>query len=160
LHFAVFANFHGEMNMGSSQLEILSGWKQIANYMEKGVRTVQRYERELALPVRRPAGKSGGSVIATSAELDAWVKASPIRDQFELKRPGANSEMLQQLKRNVELMSRLRTETQQARQALSEGLELLRANILAMPTAAPRYGSTPQVRANVLSFDTKREEAQ
>ena len=32
---------------------ILSGWKEIANHLGKGVRTVQRYELELALPVRR-----------------------------------------------------------------------------------------------------------
>ena len=55
----------------------LSGWKEIANYLGKGVRTVQRYERELRLPVHRPNGKSAGSVIATKAELDSWVNASP-----------------------------------------------------------------------------------
>ena len=32
------------------QLEIFSGWKDIANYLGKGVRTIQRYERELGLP--------------------------------------------------------------------------------------------------------------
>jgi hypothetical protein len=55
------------------QSEILSGWKDIANYLGKGVRTVQRYERELGLPVRRPSGKMKGSVIATQAELSSWV---------------------------------------------------------------------------------------
>jgi len=60
--------------------EVLSGWKDIANYLGKGVRTVQRYEWELGLPVRRPAGKPRGSVIATRAELDAWVMASPVRE--------------------------------------------------------------------------------
>ena len=59
--------------------EILSGWKDIANYLGKGVRTVQRYERELGLPIHRPAGKSLGSVIATKAELDRWVAAGPTR---------------------------------------------------------------------------------
>jgi hypothetical protein len=54
------------------QSRILSGWKDIANYFGKGVRTVQRYERELALPVCRPAGKTRGSVIATPSELDLW----------------------------------------------------------------------------------------
>ena len=55
------------------QSKVLSGWKDIANYLGKGVRTVQRYERELGLPVRRPSGKPKGSVIATRTELDAWV---------------------------------------------------------------------------------------
>jgi hypothetical protein len=53
--------------------EILSGWKDIANYMGKGVRTVQRYERELGLPVRRPAGRTKGSVLVTKSELDIWI---------------------------------------------------------------------------------------
>jgi hypothetical protein len=57
--------------------EILTGWKQIARHLGMGVRTVQRYERTSALPIRRPTGKLNGSVIATKAELDAWVSASP-----------------------------------------------------------------------------------
>ena len=65
--------------------QFLNGWKEIARYLGKGVRTTQRYERTLGLPVRRPAGKPSGSVIATKAELDAWVKASPIREIFHLR---------------------------------------------------------------------------
>src|SRR5262249_12461236 len=64
--------------------QFLSGWKEIANYLGKGVRTVQRYELQMQLPVRRPAGKPWGSVVATKAELDAWVNASPIREVFRL----------------------------------------------------------------------------
>lgn len=71
------------MNQGMSESTyILSGWKDIANYLGKGVRTVQRYEGELRLPVRRPAGKTRGSVVATTAELDAWISASPVRAEF------------------------------------------------------------------------------
>jgi hypothetical protein len=61
----------------AASLEIFSGWKDIANYLGKGVRTVQRYERDLHLPIHRPAGKPHAAVIATKAELDGWVKASP-----------------------------------------------------------------------------------
>jgi hypothetical protein len=55
------------------QPRTLSGWKNIANYLGKGVRTAQRYERKLALAVRRPASKTTGSVVAVKYELDAWV---------------------------------------------------------------------------------------
>src|ERR1051325_5251415 len=61
---------------GTDQAQFLSGWKEIANYMGKGVRTIQRYERDLGFPVRRPAGKSTGSVVATKVEVDAWITAS------------------------------------------------------------------------------------
>src|SRR5215472_1561813 len=60
--------------------QILAGWKEIANYLRKGVRTVQRYERQLALPIHRPAGKSLAAVVAIPTELDKWVTASPRRD--------------------------------------------------------------------------------
>lgn len=71
------------MNLGTStSTHILSGWKDIANYLGKGVRTVQRYEEELRLPVRRPAGKARGAVVATKSELDAWVNASPFRTEL------------------------------------------------------------------------------
>jgi len=56
--------------------EMLSGWKDIANYLGKGIRTVQRYERELGLPVRRLPGHSIGSVIALKSDLDSWVRSS------------------------------------------------------------------------------------
>ena len=64
--------------------EFLNSWKEIANYMGRGVRTVQRYEVQYGLPVRRPAGKSRSSVMATRAEIDAWVDASPIREDYQL----------------------------------------------------------------------------
>jgi hypothetical protein len=143
--------------MGNSQLEILSGWKEIANHLGKGVRTVQRYERELGLPIRRPAGKSRGSVVATAGELDAWVTASPIRTQFRLTHPGINTEMVEQLRRNVREMARLRNETQQVRRAVSESLQLLRTNIrFAIPDTLAPYGFGRRIRADVLTFDSKK----
>jgi len=63
--------------------EFVSGWKEIADYLRKGVRTVQRYERQLLLPIHRPAGKSKGSVIATKSELDGWVTG-------DLRRPSSS----------------------------------------------------------------------
>lgn len=62
------------------QLEILSGWKDVASYMGMGVRTVQRYERHQGLPIRRPAGNIRASILAVKNELDAWVIARPVRE--------------------------------------------------------------------------------
>lgn len=58
---------------------VLMGWKDIANYLNMGIRTVQRYEREHELPIRRPAGARRGAVMATRAELDEWLLARPKR---------------------------------------------------------------------------------
>lgn len=50
----------------------LTGWKEIAGYFGRGVRTVQRWEAELSLPVRRMRTGRGDTVYALPAELDAW----------------------------------------------------------------------------------------
>jgi hypothetical protein len=51
--------------------DFLNGWKEIARYMGRGVRTVQRWEA-YGLPVRRVNG-SRGAVISTRSEIDAWL---------------------------------------------------------------------------------------
>ena len=43
------------LTKGEVQLEVFSGWKDIASYLGKGIRTIQRYEQTLGLPIRRPA---------------------------------------------------------------------------------------------------------
>jgi hypothetical protein len=53
---------------------VLSSWKDIARYMGKGVRTVQRWEHHLGLPVRRPNGASHKSaVLLDRSDLDTWL---------------------------------------------------------------------------------------
>lgn len=42
----------------SAPPQFLTGWKEIANYLGKGVRAVQRYERKFGLPVRAPRAGS------------------------------------------------------------------------------------------------------
>jgi hypothetical protein len=48
------------------------GLKQIAAYLGCSIRTVQRWQRELALPVRRGGNRSG--CMALKSELDDWVR--------------------------------------------------------------------------------------
>jgi hypothetical protein len=50
----------------------LDSWKEIAAYLKRGVRTVQRWERSNGLPVRRLELDKHGTVYAYKAELDAW----------------------------------------------------------------------------------------
>ena len=56
---------------------VLNSWKEIASYLGRGVRTVQRYEQDLGLPVRRPSGKSRSAVIALTEDLDFWLRQTP-----------------------------------------------------------------------------------
>jgi hypothetical protein len=61
------------MDVNGSKNELLNSWKEIARYLGRGIRTVQRWERELGLPIRRPRGKKRSAVIALPVELDAWA---------------------------------------------------------------------------------------
>ena len=60
-------------------MNILNSWKEIANYLGRGVRTVQRWERDLGLPVHRPKGKDRSAVLAFPEELNAWLQQTPVR---------------------------------------------------------------------------------
>jgi len=56
---------------------VLNSWKEIATYLGRGVRTVQRWEAELHLPVHRPRGKTRSAVVAFRQELDDWLQSTP-----------------------------------------------------------------------------------
>jgi len=59
---------------------VLNSWKEIASYVGRGVRTVQRWEADLGMPVRRPRAKSRSAVFAMSDEIDAWLRSAPTGD--------------------------------------------------------------------------------
>jgi TolB-like protein/Tfp pilus assembly protein PilF len=52
--------------------ERLESWKAIAAYLNRGTRTVQRWERMEGLPVHRLRHDQGSNVLAYKKELDAW----------------------------------------------------------------------------------------
>ena len=57
---------------------MLTSWKEIASYLGRGVRTVQRYEREHQMPVRRMQGKPHAAVLALAKDLDEWLRRTPL----------------------------------------------------------------------------------
>ncbi|HSP92262.1 MAG TPA: hypothetical protein VLN08_15205, partial [Vicinamibacterales bacterium] len=54
----------------------LNGWKEIAAYLGRSVRTVQRWEKDFGLPVRRFGASKPESVFALLHEIDAWLLTS------------------------------------------------------------------------------------
>lgn len=52
---------------------VLTSWKEIACYLGKGVRTVQRWEKDFGLPVRRPTGSDKSAILARTSDIDLWV---------------------------------------------------------------------------------------
>lgn len=52
----------------------LDSWKEIASYLKREIRTVQRWEESEALPIHRHLHRKQGSVYAFKSELDSWWK--------------------------------------------------------------------------------------
>jgi hypothetical protein len=68
------------------QTTMLSSWKDIANYMGSGVRTVQRWEQDSGLPVRRPTSHGQKSqVLLDRRAADAWMAS---RRLIRMRRQG------------------------------------------------------------------------
>ena len=64
-----------------SEAAILNSWKEIASYLDRGIRTVQRWERILGLPVHRIDKGKRGPVFAIKSEIQSWLRAGAARNQ-------------------------------------------------------------------------------
>jgi len=67
--------FRREKDPLKARADILNSWKEVAGYLGRGVRTVQRWEKDLGLPVRRPRNKTRSAVMAITSEIDSWLSA-------------------------------------------------------------------------------------
>ncbi|MEA2263104.1 MAG: hypothetical protein QOJ51_5929 [Acidobacteriaceae bacterium] len=59
----------------------LDSWKEIAAYLNRDVTTVQRWEKREGMPVHRHLHDRVGTVYASQAELDTWVRGRHPRSQ-------------------------------------------------------------------------------
>lgn len=115
--------------------QTLNSWKEIANYLGRGIRTVQRWEQELQLPVHRIGKGRRAPVYVVISELKFWMVTSAGRSAFSVVDkqevpPASNGG-----KREVQLTAKLHqlaravaeSSVRQQRQA-----EALQRNILAL----------------------------
>src|SRR6202167_5178073 len=68
----------GEPSLGTPQSQSedrLDSWKEIASYLKRDVTTVQRWEKREGMPVHRHLHDRMGSVYASRADLDAWMRS-------------------------------------------------------------------------------------
>jgi len=115
---------------GGTVAEVLSSWKEIAAYVGKGVRTVQRWERNLGFPVRRPSARSRNVVVALPAEIDEWIAGGAHSSVH-----GSNGSVESELRQRI--------------QRLEEEIVLLRSE-LAAARASARYASDKRSDSNTL----------
>ena len=90
-----------------SMANVLTSWKEIAQYLGKGVRTVQRWEQESGLPVHRP--HASGVAIAFPDEIHAWIRS---------RQSESNGQCELEVARLRELVSELQAENQDLRHQL------------------------------------------
>jgi TolB-like protein len=60
-------------------------WKEIATYLGKTVRTVQRWERLKGLPVHRHGHGKNGSLYAFKRDIDQWLRYEPEGKRKEIR---------------------------------------------------------------------------
>jgi len=97
---------------------VLSGWKEIAQYLGCGVRTAQRWQAE-GLPVNRRSPGKRSHVIAQSEQLDSWIQDSAFW------RSGTPLDYLA----NIERARKLRAEVQRGRKNLHLNVAVLRKEL-------------------------------
>lgn len=114
---------------------ILNSWKEIASYFGRGVRTVQRWEQELQLPVHRIGKGKRSPVFAVASELKFWMVTSAGRNALKIGAREGIARQSDQPKREAQLAARLH----QLAQAVAESsvrhqrnAEALQKNILAL----------------------------
>jgi hypothetical protein len=116
----------------------LNSWKEIASHLERGVRTVQRWESELGLPVRRKGRGKRSPVYALATELDLWRATSGAVVEKELD-PGSERASGSAVEESRRLMSSVQSIVQsvsimslrqrQQAQALQKRLEEMRRRL-------------------------------
>jgi len=73
-----------EPNVSQPAVEVrLESWKEIAAYLKRDTRTVQRWEKREGLPVHRHLHDKLGTVYASKSELDRWwlERGTPPEDE-------------------------------------------------------------------------------
>jgi hypothetical protein len=66
-------------NHAAEYSDALQSWKEIAAYLKRTVRSVQRWECNAGLPVRRMRAGDRGAVLAFRSEIDRWLHSRPTR---------------------------------------------------------------------------------
>ncbi|MGO8791865.1 MAG: hypothetical protein ACLQVL_31380 [Terriglobia bacterium] len=74
----------GDANLPTSR-DVLAGWKEMAAFLGRSVRTVQRWEKQMGLPVQRLKSKARRIPYALRSELTGWLNecGAPVRSGAE-----------------------------------------------------------------------------
>lgn len=120
----------------------LNSWKEIANFFDRGVRTVQRWEQELHLPVHRIGGGKRAPVYAVVSELKFWMATtdgnSPRNQPSAKPDNAANNNRTMQLTARVYELSQAVAESSVRHQRQTEALQKNLRTLFARRPQKPR----------------------
>jgi hypothetical protein len=142
----------------------LTSWKEIARYLNKGVRTVQRWERELGLPVRRPTRRSKGVVFALAEEIDQWLdvqsnkRIDPLKNELANVRTALSEALAQNeiLRKQLELSESRHREQEPGNTEKVEVLKKHSSELRGELTAARAYVETIEVSKNLRTIRDRK----
>jgi CHAD domain-containing protein len=99
---------------------VLSGWKEISQYLGCGVRTAQRWEHA-GLPIHRPLPGGRSHIVADTKDLDSWLQIQRRLAVEKCRSPGSSR-----------TAHKLRADLHKARQMLHERMEALSKEVAAV----------------------------
>ncbi len=152
------------MNVSGEPI-VLSSWKDIAKYLGKGVRTVQRWERQFGLPVRRPIGASQKSaVLLYRSDVDAWLAtrftARTILQEQAAPGPKTSPATRSALREGIQTARELRRANQTLTEQISESIRLLTERCDLLTHRSLRVPGSPSGVAPDVSRATERSVSQ
>jgi hypothetical protein len=119
----------------SPQPTILNSWKEISTYLGRGVRTVQRWEDELDLPVHRVRVGPRSPVFAFEHELRFWLHATRVTEEAREANSADSNDSHQARKTPVHAAAELAGKLLASAHHNRELLNSLAENIMAMQRA-------------------------
>ena len=138
--------------------QILNGWKEISNHIKRGVRTAQRWEDCLGMPVHRPALKDRSAVVAFTDELDRWLSRT-VSDTLDANAEGSE-ETLERMHNNLSTLARhtseLASQTIALQEQMKRSLEVQHSRIASRMHARSATASGRSLGA-MLPFQTRND---
>lgn len=135
--------------------QILNGWKEISNYIERGVRTAQRWEALLGMPVHRPALKDRSAVVAFSDELDRWLARTAPDSEEPLRGEGSDlSRIEEKLRALAAQAAEVASQSRLLREKISQSREIQRKMAASRDESAAN--SAPSLAKSVVTFKPQR----
>jgi hypothetical protein len=134
----------------------LHGWKNIAAELDRGVRTVQRWERSLGMPVHRISKGARSPVFAFADELHFWLRKNA--EAHDCAPLTISDHLLQQQKKQAGISNWLSQPTfgeggRGTRQMAQSGNLYAIINFLAAQASRPLAGNCKQCHSPLRSVE-------